>query len=161
MLKPQVGEPRVFGGSRQSFAIVASQYNALYVQGLIDNATQEFLRLAPAARVGLHQVPGAFEIPLAAQELILQPGGEIDVVIAVGVILQGDTDHAEHIARSVTDALQQVSLATRTPIIHQVLSCKSEEQARIRCLEPEFNRGIEAARAAISMFNLLSQLRAS
>ena len=160
MLNLKVGGPRVIRGPRRTFAIVASQYNASYVQGLINHAVEEFALLDPAARVTLHQVPGAFEIPLAAQELILSPGSEVAVVVAFGVILQGDTDHAELIGRTVTEALQQLSLALRTPIINQVLTCHTEEQARQRCLGKKLNRGIEAARAAVSMAQLLTGLRA-
>jgi 6,7-dimethyl-8-ribityllumazine synthase len=159
MLTPKVGGPRILGGARHTFALVASQYNPLFVQGLVNHASAELTRLAPSARVSLHQVPGAFEIPVVAQEIVLQPDSDIDVIIALGVIIQGDTDHADHIARSVTDALQQLALATRIPIIHQVLTCKNEDQARIRCLEEKYNRGIEAARAAIRISSLMEQLR--
>ena len=104
-------------------------------------------------------VPGAFEIPLVVQELASKEDAEIDAIIALGVILQGDTDHAEFIGRSVTDALQQIALNHRIPVIHQVLSCKDEAQARIRCLDPQYSRGLEAAKAAISISALLAHLR--
>lgn len=159
MLKPKIGGPRVLGSARRTFALVASQYNPEFVQGLVDHAAQEFTRIAPGARLSLYQVPGAFEIPVLIQELIMRPDNEIDVVVALGVILQGDTQHADHIARTVTDSLQQIALSTRIPVIHQVLSCKDEAQAKVRCLEDEFNRGIEAARAAVSMANIVAQVR--
>ena len=66
---------------------------------------------------------------------------------------------AELLGRNVTDALQQIALNHRLPVIHQVLSCKDEEQARVRCIDPTYNRGTEAARAAVTMSNLLAQLR--
>ncbi len=59
----------------------------------------------------------------------------------------------------MTDASQQIALIHRMPVIHQVLTCKDEEQAKVRCLDPKYNRGIEAARAAVSMADLLAQLR--
>ena len=160
--KIKVGGPRVLGGSRQTFALVASQYNPELVQGLVDNTAMELMRVMPAARVILQQVPGAFEIPLVVQELANQskePGNEVHAIIALGVIIQGDTDHAEHLGRVVTDALQQIALATRVPVIHQVLSCKDEAQAKVRCLDPEHNRGIEAAHAAINIAGLIAHLR--
>lgn len=159
MLKLKVGGPRVLGGSRRTFALVASQYNAEYTQGLVDHAAKELLRVVPNARLILHQVPGAFEIPIVVQELVSKPENEIDAVIALGVILQGETDHAEFIGRSVTDALQQIALVHRIPVIHQVLSCKDEAQAKLRCLDPKYSRGIEAARTAIAMAGLIAQLR--
>ena len=159
ILKPKLGGPRVLGTARRTFALVASQYNPEYVQGLVDHAAQEFTRIAPSARLSLYQVPGAFEIPVLIQELAMLPNNDIDAIVALGVIIQGDTEHANHIARTVTDALQQIALSTRIPVIHQVLSCKDEAQARTRCLDEELNRGIEAARAAVSMANIVSQVR--
>ena len=159
MLKLKVGGPRVLGGSRRSYALVASQYNPHYVQGLVDHAATELMRQVPNARLILHQVPGAFEIPLIVQELAGKPDNDIDAVIALGVIIQGDTAHAELLASSVTHALQQIMLATRVPVVHQVLSCKDEAQAKIRCLETPYNRGTEAAHTAINISSLLAQLR--
>ena len=159
MLKLRVGGPRVLGGARRTFALVASQYNPEYVQALVDHTAVELMRVVPNARLILHQVPGAFEIPIVVQELAARAENEIDVIIALGVIFQGETAHAELLGRTVTDALQQIALNHRLPVIHQVLTCKDEEQAKIRCVDPDHNRGTEAARAAVSMSNLLAQLR--
>ena len=150
----------MLGGARRTFALVASQYNPNFVQGLVDHAATELMTAIPNSRLLLHQVPGAFEIPLIVQELAARAEQEINVVIALGVIIHGDTDHGELLGRTVTDALQQIALSNRIPIIHQVLTCKDEEQAKVRCLEAKYNRGTEAARAAIKMADLLDQLRA-
>ncbi len=160
MLKVLPNRPRLIGGKR-AFALVVSQYNAVYVQGLVDHAANEILALMPAANLVLHQVPGAFEIPIVAQELASRRDGRVDVILAFGVIIQGDTDHAEHLGRTVTDALMEIALRTRVPIVHQVLSVKDEAQARIRCLEPKFNRGTEAARTAIAISGVMAELRAA
>lgn len=159
MLKLKIGGPRVLGGSRRTYALVASQYNPQFVQGLVDSAAKELMRIIPNAKIILHQVPGAFEIPIVVQELATRPDNDLDAIIALGVILQGETGHAEFIGRTVTDALQQIALATRVPVIHEVLSCKDEEQAKIRCLDPQLNRGIEAAHAALAIASLIAQLR--
>ena len=82
-----------------------------------------------------------------------------DAIIALGVILEGETAHAQHLGQVVTRALQQVALEHGVPVIHAVLSLKNEEQARERCLEDEINRGTEAARAALEITNLLAELR--
>ena len=144
-------------GSKKHFAIVASQFNPTYVQGLVDHATAELRALVPGASTTLFQVPGAFEIPIVVRELALQKRGE--AVIAIGVILKGETDHAENLGRSVTDALQRIAVAHGVPVINVVLSFDDEEQARARCLENEINRGTEAARAAVEISNVLSRLR--
>ena len=139
------------------FVLVASQFNAQYVQGLVDHCTAELRALSPAATVTLHRVPGAFEIPIVVREIALKKSAA--AVIALGVILEGETAHARHLGQVVTDALQRVALEQGVPVIHAVLSLKNEEQARARCLEDEINRGTEAARAAFEIVNLLAELR--
>ena len=159
MLKVLPNRPRHIGGKRV-FALIASQYNALYVQGLVDHAATEIMAVMPAANLQLFQVPGAWEIPIVAQELALRTEGKVDVILALGVIIQGDTDHADHLGRTVSDALQRIALRARIPVIHQVLSVKDEEQARVRCLEKKHNRGTEAARAALDIVQVIAGLKA-
>lgn len=144
-------------GTKRRFAIIASQYNGEYVQGLVDHAVRELRALMPSAQVDLHSVPGAFEIPIVVRELARNK--KSDVILALGVILQGKTDHAANISVAVTDALQRIAIEDAVPVIHGVLSLKTETQARERCLEEEMNRGTEAARAAVQMLNLLVDLR--
>src|SRR6476660_10095577 len=119
-------------GTDFRFAIVASLFNAPYVQGLVDHATEELNALSPTAAVSLHQVPGAFEIPIVVRELALQKTA--DAILALGVILQGETGHARNLAGSVTDALQRIAIDQGVPVINAVLSLESETQAKERCL---------------------------
>ena len=148
--------PRISGEKRQ-FAIVASLFNGRYVQGLVDHATEELKSLCPEAAISLHHVPGAFEIPVAVRELALQK--KADAILALGVILQGKTSHAQNLARSVTDALQQIAIHHGVPVINAVLSLETEGQAQERCLGNEINRGTEAARAAVEMAKVIGDLR--
>lgn len=149
--------PEVVGHQRQ-FTIVASQFNPEFVQGLVNHATEELRQLAPGALLTLHRVPGAFEIPIVVREVALQKTA--DAVLALGVILKGSTTHAEHLSHSVTNALQQIVLEHGVPVVNAVFAFENELQARERCLEKRINRGIEAARAAIQIANLMSELRA-
>ena len=149
--------PRVAGAQRH-FAIVASQFNADYVKGLIDHASDELKALLPSANISVHQVPGAFEIPIVVRELAMQK--RADAILAMGVILRGDTTHAEHLSRSVTDALQRIAIEHGVPVINAVLSMDSESQARERCLEHHINRGTEAGRAAVEIAKVMGELRA-
>jgi 6,7-dimethyl-8-ribityllumazine synthase len=152
--------PRITAGgvaAKRHFPIVAAQFNAAYVQGLIDHATAELRALAPGATTGLTQVPGSFEIPVVVRELALQK--RADAIIAIGVILKGETNHAENLSRSVTDALQRIAVAHGVPVINAVLTFDDEDQARARCLENEINRGTEAARAAVEISAVISKLR--
>jgi 6,7-dimethyl-8-ribityllumazine synthase len=148
--------PRALSAKR-NFAIVASKFNPEYVQGLVNHATAELRAQAIGANLALYQVPGAFEIPVVVRELAVQKRG--DAILAVGVILKGQTDHADHLARSVTEALQRIVLDHGVPVIHCVLSLENEAHARERCLGNKINRGTEAARAAISIANLMLELR--
>jgi len=143
--------------TKRTFEIVASRFNAQFVDGLIDHAKQELSALAPDATVSVHRVPGSFEIPVVVRELASQ--NKADAVIACGVILQGETDHAQNLSRSVTDALQHIAVERGVPIINAVLSFDNEDQACARCLGNEINRGTEAARAAVGIANVLSELR--
>ena len=147
---------RAVKGKRQ-FSIVASLFNGQYVQGLVDHATEELKALAPGAAISLHQVPGAFEIPVVVRELALQK--KSDAILALGVILQGKTSHAQNLAHSVTDALQQIAVEHGIPVINAVLSLENETQAEERCLGSEVNRGTEAARAAVEIANVMGDLR--
>lgn len=149
--------PRAVGVLKRHFPIVASQFNAAYVQGLVDHLVTELRVLIPSVTTTLFQVPGAFEIPVVVRELASQKRG--DAIIAVGVIMKGETDHAKNLSHSVTDALQRIAVAHAVPVINVVLSFDNESQARARCLENEINRGTEAARAAIEITNVMSKLR--
>jgi len=142
---------------RRSFAIVASRYNYEYVQGLIENVKKEMTVLSPGAAITVHEVPGAFEIPLIVQEVAAR--GSVEAILALGVIIQGETEHARLIAQAVTDSLQRLGLHYKVPVIHGVLLVADEKQARARCLEGELNRGVEAARAAVRMSQLIQQTR--
>jgi 6,7-dimethyl-8-ribityllumazine synthase len=142
---------------KRTFHIVAGRYNASYVDGLVDHATKELRRLAPDAIISLHRVPGSFEIPVIVRELAIQ--NKAAAVIACGVILQGETNHAQNLSRSVTDALQRIAVEHGVPVINVVLSFDNEDQARTRCLENRINRGTEAARATVEIANVLSDLR--
>jgi 6,7-dimethyl-8-ribityllumazine synthase len=156
MPKTPLIRPRTARKSGLSFAIVASQYNNTYVQPLVDSATSEINGLEPGASVYLVRVPGSFEIPLAVKLVAMQK--KFDAILALGVVLQGETAHADLIARSVTAALMKLALEFRIPVIHEVLLLQNEEQAKARCLGTELNRGIEAARAGVSIARTVNDL---
>jgi 6,7-dimethyl-8-ribityllumazine synthase len=84
MPKTSIIRPRVAGKSALSFAIVASRYNDLYVQALVDSATAELSEVEPGANVHLVRVPGSFEIPLAVKLVAVQK--KVDAILALGVL---------------------------------------------------------------------------
>ena len=144
-------------GPRRTYAVVASQYHATFVDGLVEHFRQELDVISPGSHAAVYRVPGAFEIPLMAQELLARGG--CDAVVAFGVIIEGDTGHAWLIGKAVTEALLRISLEKKMPVIHEVLLVKNEEQARVRCLEETINRGTEAARVAVRMVQALGEIR--
>jgi 6,7-dimethyl-8-ribityllumazine synthase len=153
----ELPSPPPISKAKRTFHIVASRFNAQYVDGLVNHVTEELRALAPQGTILLHRVPGSFEIPVVAREVAIL--NKADAIIACGVILQGETDHAQNLSRSVTAALQHIAIRHGVPVINVVLSFDNENQARARCLENEINRGIEAARAAVEIANVLSEVR--
>ena len=141
-----------------SFLIVASRYNARYVEAMMRGA-QRWLRQAQVSQIEVVRVPGAFEIPVAATVLARRRWPRPAAIIALGVILRGETTHAQHIGEAVTEALMRLQMESEIPVIHEVLLLENVEQARKRCLDARFNRGHEAAQTALEMAQLLAKLR--
>jgi len=146
-----------------SFAIVASQYNARYVDAMLRAARAE-LKRAGQARVKVIRVPGAFEIPVVAARLAasghasrITPASP-SAIICFGVIFQGQTSHAQHIGWGVTHALAQIQIQHQIPVIHAVFVFEKKEHARVRCLGKKHNRGTEAARTALAMAGLMRKM---
>lgn len=152
--KIKTSAPRASGAH---FAIVASSYNARYVDGMLRAATKT-LRAARAASIRVVRVPGAYEIPVVAARLARTHTPPLDAIICLGVILRGATTHAQHIGEAVTNALTQIQLQHEIPVIHEVLLFENEEQARVRCLSRDHNRGAEAAQTALVMAQVMRGL---
>ena len=139
------------------FAIVASTYNERFVAGML-RAAEKSLRDAKAETIKIVRVPGAYEIPVVVARLARAHSPPLHAIICLGVILRGATTHAQHIAEAVTGALTQLQLQHEIPIIHEVLLLESKEQAEVRCLSKEHNRGAEAAQTALEMTRVMREL---
>lgn len=148
-------KPRIIG-PKVRVCIVAAKYNEQFTDALVDNAMEELAELVPQARVDLIRVPGAFEIPVAIASVIERDPPAC--IIALGLILRGATQHADLVARAVTDALMRLSLESKRPIINEVLLVEDEKQAYARCIGEKLNRGKEAARAAAAMIDIFIEL---
>jgi 6,7-dimethyl-8-ribityllumazine synthase len=148
---------------------VASQYNARYVDAMLRAARAE-LKRAGAKDAQVIRVPGAYEIPVAAERLARggyfggtgrRPHPAPSAIICLGVILRGETVHAAHIGEAVSRALMEIQLRHQLPVIHEVLLLENEQQARARCLAKTHNRGTEAARTALAMAKAMARLNSA
>ena len=139
----------------RSFAIVASRYNARYVDAMVNAARRILTRARAKAQVV--RVPGAYEIPVVVCKLAAQPNPPAGI-ICLGVILRGETTHAQHIGEAVSQALMQIQIQSGVPVVHEVLLLENKQQAEVRCVSPKHNRGVEAAQTALEMARIMAAL---
>lgn len=138
-------------------AIVASRFNDLVTERLLGGARDGLLRHGvDEASITVVWVPGAFELPLAAQRLARS--GDHDAVICVGAVVRGSTDHHIHVGGQCAAGLQRVQLDTGVPVTFGVLTTDTAEQALERAGVKGGNKGFDAAVAAIEMVDVLRQL---
>lgn len=142
----------------ERFAIVASEYNRRYVDGMLRRA-KRVLAEARAKEVRIVRVPGAFEIPVVVARLAAFTDPGFSAVICLGVILRGETTHAQTVNESVTWALASIQIQHRIPVINEVLLFENATQAKVRCLSATHNRGAEAAETAIQMARTVKGLK--
>jgi 6,7-dimethyl-8-ribityllumazine synthase len=141
----------------RSFAIVVSRWNDKYTSQLTAGAV-EALKEAGADEdaIDIFHVPGAFELPLAS--LRAADGGEYSAVIALGVVIRGDTPHFDFVAGQAASGLMQASIQTGVPVMFGVITAETEDQVITRCGEKADNKGYEAALSAIEMAEALSEI---
>ena len=138
-------------------AIVVSAYNATYVDSMLD-AALKVLGENGSEEVELIRVPGAFEIPVVAAKLARRKRQQPVAIICLGLIIRGETVHAEHIGATVSRLLGEIAVETGVPVIHEVLLLENETQAKTRCVDRPTNRGAEAAHTAIKMGQIIQSL---
>ncbi len=140
------------------FGIVVSRFNDFLTKQLVDGAVDCLVRHGgDREAVTLVWVPGANELPQAAQ--LLAKSGKVDVVIALGAVVQGATPHADLINSQVSKALSDLALRTGVPVINGVVCAGNLEQAIERCGTKAGNKGWNAAQAAIEMANLFAAFK--
>jgi 6,7-dimethyl-8-ribityllumazine synthase len=148
---PSPQEARIPSGAR--VAIVAARFNESIVEKLIDACRTRLSGLGvESARVELFRVPGAFELPLAAQAAART--GRFAAIICLGAIIRGQTPHFDYVAGQCARGIARVSLDESIPVIFGVLTTDTPEQALAR-----LDAGTRAAEAAAQMIVLMSSLR--
>jgi 6,7-dimethyl-8-ribityllumazine synthase len=139
------------------FAVVVSKYNDFVTDRLQAGALAALAHAGAASDdITVVRVPGAFEIPLAAQHAA--ESGRFDAVVCLGCLIRGETPHFEYIASAVSHGLTTAAAATGVPMAFGVLTTNSVEEALARAGEGAANKGHEAAVAAIEMAEVVAQL---
>ena len=142
--------------SRNRFAIVVAEWNTDVTEALFQGAHNTLLRYgAVAENIVRGNVPGSYELTLAAQWYAQR--ADVDAVICIGCVIQGETKHNDYINHAVAQGLTNVSLKTNKPVIFGVLTPNTQQQAYDRAGGIHGNKGDEAAITAIKMLGL-SQL---
>ncbi len=134
--------------------IVAARYNDQIVSLLLESARQTLVRHLSISDVDIPvvRVPGAFELPLAARRLALSHA--LQAVIALGVVIRGDTPHFDYVCTQAAHGIQAISLELDIPVAFGVLTCDTLEQARARAKGTGGDKGREAALVALEMVSL-------
>ena len=132
-------------------AILRSKWYPEIVEGLYAKCV-EVLSAKGVDRIDAHTLPGSFEFPYAANE-IASAGRSPEAIICLGVVLKGDTYHFEMIVDECVRGLGEVSRAARVPIINEVLPVTDIAQAQSRAADDAYNKGIEAAAAALEIIH--------
>lgn len=139
--------------------IVAARFNQHVVDALLEAALTTLKERGISDQsINVVRVPGAFEIPLAAQRLAKLPG--TDAVIVLGAVIRGETPHFDFVAGECARGVTRVGLDNDLPVIFGLLTTDTEEQAQARAGGAHGNKGHEAALAALEMITLLRKIEA-
>ena len=145
-------------GNGLRIGIVISRFNSEITEGLLRGAMRALIASEISEKdITIIEVPGAFEIPFAAD--LLAATKKYDALIAIGCVIKGETAHFEYIADSAIRGIAEVGQKSGTPVSCGVLTTYTDEQAIARCGDNEENKGSEAAFTAIEMANMVKQLK--
>lgn len=147
-------------GAGLRFGIVCSRFNEFIVESLLTGAVRGLRRHGVSEdAIDVAWVPGAFEIPLAAQTMATS--NRYDAVITLGAVIRGATAHFEYVAGPCASSIASIQVATGVPVSFGVLTVDTIEQAIERAGTKAGNKGEEAAVGAIEMARLLQRLRSA
>lgn len=139
--------------SEWKIGVVTARFNLEITEKLETGAIQRLHELGVKEnQIVRVRVPGAVEVPLAAQRLL---DWECDAVIALGAVIRGETSHYDYVCQSVERGCSQVGLQSKKPVVFGVLTTENEEQALDRVGGKHGHKGREAADVAVEMLNLL------
>ncbi|MDX9834510.1 MAG: 6,7-dimethyl-8-ribityllumazine synthase [Desulfobulbus sp.] len=144
-------------GKGRKIAIVVARFNSFIAERLLEGAIDSLVRSGvETENIVVARVPGAFEIPLAAQKMA--KSGRHDAVICLGAVIRGATPHFDYVAGEVAKGAAQVMLDAGIPVLFGVLTTDTIEQAIERAGTKAGNKGSDVAIAALEMINLLEKV---
>lgn len=145
-------------GRGRRIGVAAARFNGAITLRLLEGVLSALDEAGLERRdVVLGWAPGAFELPLLAQKMIEAPR-PVDAVITLGAVIRGDTGHYDLVAGECARGIQDVQLRTGVPVVFGVLTTENLDQALVRSLPDETNKGREAALTALEMISLVEQL---
>jgi len=145
---------------KMRFGIVVSEWNNEITGQLLNGAYKTLRELnVSEENIIVHHVPGAFELALGAQYLL--ESTDVDGVITLGSVIQGETKHFDFVCNGTTNGIMQVSLKYNKPVIFGVLTDNTMQQAIDRSGGKHGNKGIECAIACVKMIALKKQTNSS
>jgi 6,7-dimethyl-8-ribityllumazine synthase len=137
--------------------IISSMWHRDILDAMIEQAQQTFMAAGiDAANITIHDAPGSFEVPLIGAALI----DHVDALIGFGIILQGETKHAEALASTTAQAMMNLQVQHKKPFAFEILHVMNIEQAKERAAGPH-NKGFEAARAVLWSLSELHNIQRS
>ncbi len=153
----EVGKITIKNASHLKIGIIVSEWNSEITNALRDGAINTLTGSGiKKSSILVEYVPGSFELPIGAQYII--ENTEVDAVICLGCVIQGETRHFEFICQSVSQNISRVSLDYNIPVIFGVLTTNTQEQALARAGGKHGNKGVEAAATALKMIQLRDRL---
>jgi 6,7-dimethyl-8-ribityllumazine synthase len=152
MTMPQIIDANLSARGKK-FGIIVSRFNDFITSRLVDGALDALIRSgAQDQDITIVKVPGAFEIPLAAQKMA--GAKKYDAVICLGAVIRGATSHYDYVCAEVSKGIASVSLETGVPVMFGILTTETIEQAIERAGTKAGNKGFDTALGAIEMANL-------
>ena len=150
-IKAPASAPANMDGSKLRVAIVHARWNPTIIDPLVRGTQEKLLEHGvQAENIDVSSCPGSFELPFAASNLVK---ANYDAVVAIGVLIKGETMHFEYICDAVSHGLMKVQLDSGVPVIFGVLTCLTDEQAKARAglTSGKHNHGESWGEAAVEM----------
>lgn len=143
--------------SKKRIGIVVSRFNEDITRALLDGALKAAAESGISKEeIDIYWVPGAFELPLVAKKMALTK--QVDAVVCLGAVLQGETKHFDYVCQGVSMGVTQVTLETEKPVLFGVLTC--DRKQAIARTQPDRNKGYDVMLGALEMIDVCSKVDA-